>query len=278
VVGHVNSHASIAAAPVYAEAGVPQISPVSNPRYTQLGLKTTFRIAANDDQQGAVLARFALETGAKSFVVADNGTAYGKGLADAFEATAKAHGGRVLGRVEATAPGFNGVMARIKALKPDLVLFGGIDAEAAALAKQMVATGIRTRLMGGDAVQTGNFIRLAGPAGAGVTASATGDPLEQSPNGQAFLRRYQQKFGTDTVLHAPHGYDAVMVIVSAMQRASSVDPARFLAEIRTTQRHGLTGNLAFDPQGDLKDAPVTLYAVSDGRWVAVQTVLASGGK
>jgi len=280
VVGHVNSSTTIAAAPVYAEAGIPQLSAASNPRYTRLGHKTAFRIAANDDQQGVVLAKFALETGAKSFVVVDNATAYGKGLADVFEATARTQGGRILSRLQIadSARDLAPAVARIKTLKPDLVLFGGFDAEAAALLKQLAAQGVKTRLLSGDGVQTGNFIRLAGAAAAGVAASATGRPLDQTPEGQVFLGRYRQRFGADPVLHAANAYDGVKVIADAMRRAGSADPARFGPELSATQHHGLVATIAFDAHGDLREVPVTLYAVSDGRWVPIQTLLATGAR
>jgi branched-chain amino acid transport system substrate-binding protein len=280
VVGHVNSGTTIAAAPVYAAAGIPQISPASNPRYTQLGHKTAFRIAANDDQQGVILAKFALETGAKSFVVIDNATPYGKGLADIFEATVRTQGGRILGRLQITDPARDlaPAVARIKTLKPGLVLFGGFDAEAAALLKQLAAQGVKTRLLSGDGVQTGNFIQLAGAAAAGVAASATGRPLDQTPDGQAFLGRYRQRFGADPVLQAAHAYDGVMVIAAAMRRAGSTDPARFSPDLAATQHNGLVASVAFDAHGDLREVPITLYAVSDGRWVPIQTLLATSAR
>ena len=94
VVGHFNSGASIPASKIYSDAGIPQISPSStNPKYTLQGFKTTFRVVAHDDQQGPTLGRFAIEKlKARTIAVIDDSTAYGQGLADAFEATVKAAG------------------------------------------------------------------------------------------------------------------------------------------------------------------------------------------
>ncbi len=105
VVGHFNSGASIPASKIYSDAGIPQISPSStNPKYTQQGFKTTFRVVAHDDQQGPTLGRFALDNlKAKTIAVIDDSTAYGQGLADAFERTVKA-GGRQGRRARAHAP------------------------------------------------------------------------------------------------------------------------------------------------------------------------------
>src|SRR6185295_13340091 len=104
VVGHFNSGASIPASKVYSDAGIPQISPSStNPKYTQQGFKTTFRVVANDDQQGPTIARFSLgNLKAKTIAVIDDSTAYGQGLADAFEKTAKAGGAEIVAREHTT--------------------------------------------------------------------------------------------------------------------------------------------------------------------------------
>ena len=100
VVGHFNSGASIPASKIYSDAGIPQISPSStNPKYTQQGFKTTFRVVAHDDQQGPTLGRFALDNlKAKSIAVIDDSTAYGQGLADAFEKTVQELGAQVVAR------------------------------------------------------------------------------------------------------------------------------------------------------------------------------------
>jgi len=158
VVGHFNSGASIPASKIYSDAGVPQISPSStNPKYTQQGFKTTFRVVANDDQQGPTLAKFALDKlKAKSIAVIDDSTAYGQGLADAFEAAAKAGGAKIVAREHTTDKDtdFKAILTKIKGKKPDLIMFGGIDPQAGPMVKQMSELGIKAKFMGGDGMQT----------------------------------------------------------------------------------------------------------------------------
>ena len=131
VIGHFNSGASIPASKVYADGGVPQISPSStNPDYTLKGFKTTFRVVAHDGQQGPTLARYAINNlKAKNIAVIDDSTAYGQGLADNFESTAKALGARIVAREHTTDKDtdFKAILTRIKGRKPDLIMFGGID-------------------------------------------------------------------------------------------------------------------------------------------------------
>jgi len=277
VVGHFNSGASIPASKVYSDAGIPQISPSStNPKYTQQGFKTTFRVVAHDDQQGPTLARFAVDKlKVKTVAVVDDSTAYGQGLADAFEATVKAAGVKVVAREHTTDKDtdFKAILTKIKGRAPDLIMFGGIDPQAGPMVKQMAELGIRAKFMGGDGMQTPNFIRLAGDAAEGVMASIPGLPKEKMPGGKAFLERFKAKYNADVELFAPMGYDAVMVFVEAMKRAGSTDPAKFLPEIGKTRRQGVIGPIAFDDKGDLKNAPITVYVVKGGKWEPLETVI-----
>jgi branched-chain amino acid transport system substrate-binding protein len=281
VVGHFNSGASIPASRIYSDAGIPQISPAStNPKYTQQGFKTTFRLVANDNQQGPTLARFAVgKLGAKNVAVIDDSTAYGQGLADTFEATAKAAGARIVAREHTTDKDtdFRAILTKIKGENPDLIMFGGIDPQAGPMVKQMDELGIHAKFVGGDGMQTPNFIELAGKASEGVMASMPGLPKEQMPGGKQFMDKYQAKFHTEVQLFAPMGYDAVMVLIDAMKRAGSTDPAKYLPELPKTHYNGVIGPIAFDDKGDLQNGPITIYKVTGGKWQPLETVMSGAG-
>jgi branched-chain amino acid transport system substrate-binding protein len=276
VVGHFNSGASIPASKIYSDAGIPQISPSStNPKFTQQGFKTTFRVVAHDDQQGPTLARFAVETlKVKTVAIIDDSTAYGQGIADAFEKTVKAAGVKVVAREHVTDKDtdFKAILTRIRGRKPDLIMFGGIDPQAGPMVKQMSELGIRAKYIGGDGIQTPNFIKLAGDAAEGVMASMPGLPKEQMPGGRQFMEKFRARFNAEVELFAPMGYDAVMVFIDAMKRAGSVDPAKFLPEVGKTRLQGVIGPIAFDERGDLVNGPITIYAVKGGKWEALKTV------
>ncbi len=276
VVGHFNSGASIPASKIYSDAGIPQISPSStNPKYTQQGFKTTFRVVAHDDQQGPTLARFAAKTlKITSVAVIDDSTAYGQGLADAFENTVKTMDIKVVAREHTTDKDtdFKAILTKIKGKKPDLIMFGGIDPQAGPMVKQMKELGINAKFIGGDGMQTPNFIKLAGSAAAESMASIPGLPKDQMPGGKAFLEKYKAKFNQEVELFAPMGYDAVMVLIEAMKRAGSSDPAKFLPEVGKTNHQGVIGPIAFDDKGDLKNGPITIYVVKAGKWEPLETV------
>src|SRR6476659_4246877 len=84
VIGHLNSGTTIPASKIYMEAGIPQSSPsATNPTYTRQGFRTAFRVVADDVHLGSTLGKYAVQTlKGKTFVIVDDRTAYGKGVAD----------------------------------------------------------------------------------------------------------------------------------------------------------------------------------------------------
>lgn len=275
VIGHLNSGTTIPASKIYHDAGIPQVSPsATNPKYTQQGYKGAFRVMANDVQQGKVLGEFAVaKLGAKRIAIIDDRTAYGQGLADEFEKAAKASGATIVGREYTTdkATDFRSILTNAKARQPDLLFYGGMDSQAGPMAAQMRSLGIKARLLGGDGAQSQEFIKLAGAAADGVVASSPGVPLEKMPGGKSFADRYTAKYG-QIQIYAPYAYDAAMSLIEAMVKANSAAPAKYLPELAKTSRQGVSGPIAFDDKGDLKNGPITLYVVKGGKWNALETV------
>ena len=147
VVGHLNSGTTIPASKIYSDAGIPQISPsATNPKYTRQGYKTTFRVVADDVHLGGTLGRYAIkELQGKAIAVIDDRTAYGQGVADEFEKAVKAGGGKVVGRefTNDKATDFMPILTTLKGKKPDVIFFGGMDAVAGPMLKQMKSLGIQ---------------------------------------------------------------------------------------------------------------------------------------
>ncbi|QNM94954.1 branched-chain amino acid ABC transporter substrate-binding protein [Chitinimonas koreensis] len=276
VIGHLNSGTTIPASKIYSDAGIPQISPsATNPAYTQQGFKTAFRVIANDVAQGGALGEFAATNlKAKKVAIIDDRTAYGQGLADEFEKAAKAKGVDVVGREFTTnqATDFMAILTTIKGKKPEVVFYGGMDAQAGPLAQQMKKLGINAKLIGGDGFQTGEFIKLAGDNAEGQFASQPGMPKDKMPGFAAFNDKYKAKFNTDIQIYAPFTYDATRLMVEAMKKAGSADPAKYLPELAKTDYQGVTGPIKFDDKGDILGGQVTVYQVKAGKWEAVATV------
>jgi branched-chain amino acid transport system substrate-binding protein len=275
VIGHLNSGTTIPASKIYHDAGIPQVSPsATNPTYTHQGFKTAFRVMANDEQQGRVLGAYAAnQLKAKSVAIVDDKTAYGEGLAGEFKKAAVAAGVKVVAEehTDDKAVDFKAILTKIKGKKPDLIFYGGMDPQAAPMAKQMKELGLTARLLMGDGGCTTEFVKNAGDAAEGHYCSLPGIPYEKMPGGPKFLERFKAKYG-DVQLYAPYAYDAVMVIVEAVKRAQSAEPAKLLAEVPRTNYQGVTTRINFDENGDLKDGAVSLYVAEGGKWEALETI------
>jgi branched-chain amino acid transport system substrate-binding protein len=273
VVGHLNSGTTIPASKIYSDAGIPQISPSStNPKYTRQGYKTAFRVVADDVHLGGTLGRYAVnELKGKSIAVIDDRTAYGQGVAEEFEKAVKAAGGNLVGHEFTTdkATDFMPILTTLKGKKPDIIFFGGMDAVGGPMMKQMKSLGIKAKFMGGDGICTNEMIKLAGDAmadGQVVCAEAGGVDGALKKGMDDFGAKFKKRFNDDVKLYSPYVYDAVFVMVDAMQRAKSSDPAKYLPELaKTTGFKGVTGTISFDAKGDIKNGALTLYTFKAGK-------------
>jgi branched-chain amino acid transport system substrate-binding protein len=275
VIGHMNSGTSIPAAKIYSDNGIPQISPSATAvAYTAQGYKTAFRVMANDAQQGHVLGEYAAKNlGARKIAVIDDRTAYGQGLADEFIKAAQANGAQIVAHeyTNDRAMDFTAVLTAVKSRKPDLLFYGGMDAQGGPMAKQLRALELKAKFMTGDGGETPEFIKLAGNAAEGVYASLPGVPLDQMPGGKAFSGRFVAKYGP-IQLYAPYCYDAVNVMIAAMQKADSADPKKYLPALATISYDGVTAKIQFDEKGDLKGGAITVYQVQHGKWLPLSTM------
>ena len=272
VIGHTTSSTTLPAAILYDRAGIPLFAPaVTNPKLTQQGYRATYRLIANDIQQGRTLADIAAtQLGAKRIAIIDDRSSYGVGLADEFTKHLASLGLTPVAHESASDKDtdFSAQLTRIKGKTPDLLFFGGNDGQAAALIQQMYNLGLSTKFLAGDGVHTPEFIKLAGPASEGAITTLPGLPLEKMPQGKAFAGRFAQKYGA-IQLYAPYYYDATQIIAKAMQAAGSTDPKVYAAKLKQTHYAGVTSQIEFDGQGDLKAGLITAYQVKAGEWVEV---------
>ncbi|MFZ2162924.1 MAG: branched-chain amino acid ABC transporter substrate-binding protein [Sideroxyarcus sp.] len=276
VIGHLNSGTTIPASAIYFKNGIPQISPSATAvKFTTQGYKTAFRVMTNDAQQGKALGEFAVKVlGLKNIAVIDDRTAYGQGLADEFVKSAEANGAKIIAREYTTdrSVDFTAVLTSIKGKQPELLFFGGMDPQGVPMVKQLRSLGMKTQFMMGDGGYTPKLIDLAGAAVEGTYASLPGVPLDVMPSGRDFSQRYEARFKQPIQLYAPYCYDAVNVMIAAMQKAGSAEPAKYLPEIGKVELDGVTAKIAFDEKGDIKGGAVTIYQARQGKWQVVQTM------
>ena len=272
VIGHLNSGTTIPASKIYSDAGIPQISPsATNPKYTRNGYKTAFRVVADDTHLGGTLGRYAIkELKGKSIAVIDDRTAYGQGVAEEFAKAVKASGGSIAEQqfTNDKATDFTAILTAIKAKNPDVVFYGGMDAVAGPMIRQMKQLGINAKFLGGDGICSGELPKLAAGAmadGQVICAEAGGVEGEQKAGMEKFKADFKKKFGAEVQIYAPYVYDATMVMVDAMVKAGSADPAKYLPVLAKENYKGVTGNISFDEKGDIKNGARTLYTYKGGK-------------
>ncbi|MGB7543122.1 MAG: branched-chain amino acid ABC transporter substrate-binding protein, partial [Burkholderiales bacterium] len=269
VVGHLNSGTTIPASAIYngASPPIPMITgSATNPQLTEQGFKNVFRVVGRDDQQGPAIANYLAAT-AKPRVVAviDDATAYGEGLANEVEKTLKAAKIKVLPREKGDDKkvDWKAVLTKIKGRRPDAVFYGGMDATGGPLLKQGRELGIKAVFAFGDGACTENMKELAGDAADGLFCSQAGIPPQAAS--KPFLDAYRKRFNVDPILYAPFTYDSANLLIEAMKKADSADPAKYLPELQKIDYNGATGKIRFDGKGDRKDAEMTIFTMKGGK-------------
>jgi branched-chain amino acid transport system substrate-binding protein len=278
VVGHLNSGVTIPASGVYNQAGIPMISgSATNPKLTEQGFKGIFRVVGRDDQQGPAIASYlASERKPKVVAVIDDATAYGEGIANEVEKTLKAANIQVLPREKGTdkTTDWKAILTKLRGRSPDAVFYGGMDATGGPLLKQGRELGIKAVFSFGDGACTDKMKELAGDAAEGLLCSQAGIPPQAAS--KKFLDAYKKKFNVDPILYAPFTYDAANLLIEAMKKANSVEPAKYLPELQKISFNGSTGNISFDEKGDRKDAEITIFTMKGGKIEPLAVV--KGGK
>jgi branched-chain amino acid transport system substrate-binding protein len=276
IVGHLNSGTTIPASKIYNDCGIPHITgAATNPNLTKPGYKTTYRIIANDNALGAGLAFYAADSmKLKRIAVIDDRTAYGQGVAEVFEKVAKTKGIEIVDQQYTTdkATDFMAILTAIKSKKPDGIFYGGMDAQAGAMLRQMDQLGMSSvKFFGGDGICTTEIIKIASGAKSldGVVCAEGGSSIAKMPGGTAWKARYDAKYPGQFQIYSPYTYDATFVLVDAMKRADSVDPKVYTPKLGETNFKGVTATIAFEPNGEIKNPSMTLSTYKGDKKIAL---------
>lgn len=284
VIGHYNSHCSIAASQIYHQRNIPQISPAStNPRLTEQGYAGVFRTCGRDDQQGKVAADFALNVlGVKKVAVFHDGTTYGKGLAEEFKkalpaATDDKKKEPLVSVVseqeiqlmrEGTVPDYGPQLDPLLSLQPDLIYFGGNYPEAAVLVRQIKERRIESRFLAGDAIANSVFLKLGGIAAEGIHFTF-GPAVEDMPQAGHFYGSFKARYG-ELGPFSIYAYDAANVLLEAIRRAGAAGGDSLVKVLRAETFSGALGDIRFDAKGDIMAAPYVVWTVKGGEFVTLK--------
>jgi branched-chain amino acid transport system substrate-binding protein len=266
VVGHYCSAASIAASDVYADAGIPQVSPGStNPRYTERGLRNVFRVCGRDDQQAAVAAEYVARRFPGQVVgITNDLTAPGVTLGDVFQATLNRLGVREALRVQITKGemDFNAVVTRLKAANVQVLYHGAYHREAALLLRQAQEQGMRLQLISNDDLNVRDFWNIVGNAAEGSLFTFEADP-RRTPAGAEVAGRFDAA-GFEPSGYTLYSYAAVQIFAQAAKAANAAQPARLLAAMQGRTFETALGPILFDQKGDRSGASYRVHAWRGG--------------
>jgi len=276
VIGGTNSNTSIAASKIFADAGVPQISPTSSLRkYTEQGLRTTFRMLGIDDDACIYLGEYVVkELHAQRIAVIDNGTSFGVSVSTRFSEVAREHGAVIVSRdsIGDLQTNFGEILRRVKEQGIDAVFFGGYSAQTSMLAQSMLRLEVKARLVTSmNGIVGSSFLISSGIAVNGVVAQEAGIPFNKMPGWKKFETDFNQRFDFQVYSMTPYAYDAAHVLMAAVRQANSLNPRQVTNALHEISFKGLTGVISFDAVGNPRSPSYTIYAAQSQKWTALKT-------
>ncbi|MGZ3444866.1 MAG: ABC transporter substrate-binding protein [Myxococcaceae bacterium] len=276
ILGEVASTNSIAMANKAQPAHVPMISNAStNPKVTEIG-NYIFRVCFIDPFQGYVMAKFAHDNlkFTKVAILRDLASDYSQGLADVFKRKFTEMGGKIVGE-ETYSKGstdFRSQLTAIKRLQPQGIYVPGYYTDIGVIARQARELGITAKLMGGDGWDSEKLFELGGAAVEGNFFSNHYSPDDPNPRIQKFIADYKAAFGGVPDALAALGYDAAMVAVDAMKRATTLDRTSVRDAIAATKNFpGVTGTITLDEHRNASK-PAVVLEVGKGKTKYVATI------
>lgn len=271
MVGNYCSDAALAAAPVVARAGLPNVQPDANsPRLTQAGLHNIFLLDPNGTGNATTAAAFfATIAHAHAVVVASDGSGYGLSIASIAVRALTARGITVpaVQRVSAHSTDLEPVTAAVRRTHADAIYWTGYYAQAALLVRQLRAAGSRAIFAAADGSVDPAFIAKAGGAADGTYATAA--PTSQFLTGSkadTFDAAYRARYHRPPGPYAAYGYDALYVLARAIRNAGSVQPAKVISALHRVHFAGVTGSVSFAPDGSRRGLPFIVLTVRNGQY------------
>ncbi|MDA8447490.1 branched-chain amino acid ABC transporter substrate-binding protein [Paracidovorax valerianellae] len=270
VIGNLNSGVSIAAAPIYAEKGIAQLAISTNPRFTELGLQTTLRLVANDNLQARAMGSFAAtQLSTASYAVLDDGTPYGKGLADGAAKQLATEKKEVTVRqsFDDKTTDFDEVARRIQTAKVGVIVTTLNDFQVLALMQALQKINYtQLSVLGGDTIKTTDMAKATGMVTAIYATSPVLEPREFI-TGRQFLDRYNTAFKKAPAYGGHYSYDATYVLSAAIKQAKSADPKEVTKALRAINGYApVTGTMTWDDKGEQRYGAVGVYSLRGSNW------------
>jgi branched-chain amino acid transport system substrate-binding protein len=276
LLGEVASIRSLEAAPVVQNAKIPMVAPASvNSHVTEVG-DYIFRVCFVDSFQGNLLARFVHDTlkVRRVAILTSVSNAYSVGMTSIFKARFLADGGAIVAE-QKYAEGdkdFRAQLTAVKAAGADALFASGYYTESALICVQARQLGLTVPIFGGDAWDAPPLLEIGGAAMEGTYFSTHYSPDNPSPEVQNFNQRYRARWGAAPDAWAALGYDSALVLVDAIARAGSAEPAKIRDALAATKDFpAVTGRITIDAKRNASKTAVIL-TIKDGKYRFVTSV------
>jgi branched-chain amino acid transport system substrate-binding protein len=272
VIGHLNSGQTIAAMEQYSKMPLVVITPTaSEVSITQHNYKNFFRINANDNVQADTLVRFLTQKlGAKSVAVVYNDSAYGKGLGAAVKSRLTSQGIKVAAdiMVKEGQSTFATELPKIKSAAPDAIFYAGYEIETPYLRETLVTNGVQAPMVASDGAFLSVTIDEANGAAEGMYISSFA-PSPKSIASASWFEAYQAVESRNPDTYSVNGYVAMSVLLDAARKAGSQNADKISDALRSNTFKTVIGDLRYQPNGDLVDARIYMYQVTNNEFTQV---------
>ena len=270
VIGHLNSGVSIAAAPIYAEKNIAQLAISTNPKFTQLGLPTTFRLVANDTLQAKAIGSFSgSKFQATKYAVLDDSTPYGKDLAAGAikELVAAKKDIALKQSFDDKTREFDDLAGKIKDAGVEVIVTTLSDFQNLALLESLKKIGyIKVNMLGGDTIKTTDMLKGAGIVN-GLYATSPILEAREFPTGKVFLEKYLAAYKVAPAYAGHYTYDAMYVLAAAIRRTESAKPADIVQALRKIDGYApVTGSMRWDEAGEQRYGVIGVSAARPAQW------------
>ncbi|WP_145091591.1 ABC transporter substrate-binding protein [Sporomusa sp. KB1] len=237
----------------------------------------TFRVCFIDPFQGTVGANFVLNTLQlkKAVILVDNSSDYSKGLAAFFKDAFTKGGGTILAEEAYLQKDqdFKTILTKVKALNADILYVPGYYEEVGKIVKQAREMGITVPLVGGDGWDSPKLVEIGTPAALDNTYFTNHYSVDDtSAESKAFVEAYKKEYGQAPDALAVLGYDAANVLIDAIKRANSTEPAKIREALAATKDFmTVTGSTTLNATHDaVKNA--VIIEMKDGKQMFKATV------
>ncbi|MDL2330176.1 branched-chain amino acid ABC transporter substrate-binding protein [Desulfosarcina sp. OttesenSCG-928-A07] len=270
VIGTYGSAVTEASQDIYDEAGIVQIGTGSTSiRLTAKGMKRFFRTCPRDDEQGRVAQETLQKLGYKRVAILHDNSAYAKGLADETKALIDAKKSAEIIFFDALVPGerdYSAILTKLKGVNPDAIFFTGYYPEAGQLLRQMAEMKFSIPLLGGDATNNLDLVKIAGPAAEGYHFISPPMPADiDNPAAKELIKAYVAKYKSQpSSIWVVLAGDAYLVLVEAIKHKGP-DAGAIAEYLHKDLKdfEGMTGKISFDDKGDRVGDIYRLYKVDE---------------